>query len=332
MDEGHWAIKSMTVRGAPAIAIVGMLSLAVELSNSPPSTDEAKNYIGNRLDYLVTSRPTAVNLSDAVQKLKALLATKEDLEVIDQVVQYAESMLESDVKDNMNIGRLGAAWISSHIGHGEKAVMMTHCNTGSLATAGYGTALGIIRSLQANSLLEHVYFTYTAPYNQGARLTAYELAHDKIPSTLITDSMASACIKLKHVSAIVVGADRVVANGDTANKIGTYQLAISAKYHGIPFIVAAPTTSIDLSLKNGDDIKIEERDRDEMRLFKGPVFDETVRKLNPDSTAVIEIPAHGTDCWNPSFDVTPASLITAIVTETRVFEKKAGKDVFDLSI
>ena len=202
----------------------------------------------------------------------------------------------------------------------------------SLATAGYGTALGVIRSLHANGSLKRAFCTETRPYNQGSRLTAFELVHDKIPATLITDSMASALLQLKgpsdRIVAIVVGADRVAANGDTANKIGTYQLAITAKHHGVKFLVAAPRTTIDLQTKTDADIIIEERPSTEMKRMKGPRFDGEVLEVN--QVEVVSIAAEGIDVWNPAFDVTPAELIDGIITELGVVEK-GEKGAFDLT-
>jgi len=202
----------------------------------------------------------------------------------------------------------------------------------SLATAGYGTALGVIRTLHANGGLRRAFCTETRPYNQGSRLTAFELVYDNIPATLITDSMASALLRLKGqsecIAAVVVGADRVAANGDTANKIGTYQLAIIAKHHAVKFLVAAPRTTIDLSTDSGDDITIEERPGKEMTMIKGPRFDGVDLDLNRMET--INIAARGIDVWNPAFDVTPAALIDGIITEVGVVEKGSdGK--FDLA-
>ena len=193
----------------------------------------------------------------------------------------------------------------------------------SLATAGYGTALGVIRSLHANGSLKHAFCSETRPYNQGSRLTAFELVHDKIPSTLITDSMAAALLRLRgaseNIAGVVVGADRVAANGDTANKIGTYSLAILAKHHGIKFLVAAPRTTIDLKTKSGADITIEERPGKEVTLVKGPRHDGVSLDLGVVET--ISIAANGINVWNPAFDVTPATLIDGIITEVGVFEK-----------
>ena len=203
----------------------------------------------------------------------------------------------------------------------------------SLATAGYGTALGVIRSLHANGSLKRAFCTETRPYNQGSRLTAFELVHDDIPATLITDSMASALLRemgaKERIAAIVVGADRVAANGDTANKIGTYQLAIIAKHHGVKFLVAAPRTTIDLETESGSRIVIEERPGKEVTLMKGPRFDGV--DLDLSKPEVVSIAANGIDVWNPAFDVTPAELIDGIITEVGVVEKDAhGK--FNLTL
>ncbi|KAK5164116.1 S-methyl-5-thioribose-1-phosphate isomerase [Saxophila tyrrhenica] len=339
-EDGWHAIKEMRTRGAPAIAIVAALSLAVELQTITTSdnVEEVLAFILEKLDYLVTSRPTAVNLSDAARKLKRIVenAAKHDgsdgAAVSKAYCDAAAQMLTDDVADNEGIGKHGAEWIMKH-SEGSKVSVLTHCNTGSLATAGYGTALGVIRSLHAQSSLQRAFCTETRPYNQGSRLTAFELVHDKIPATLITDSMASALLRLKgpteKIAAIVVGADRVAANGDTANKIGTYQLAITAKHHGIKFLVAAPRTTIDLQTPSGDSIVIEERPGKEVTMIKGPRFDGVDVDVN--STEVVSIAASGIDVWNPAFDVTPASLIDGIVTEIGVVEK--GEDgKFDLTL
>ncbi|XP_067416612.1 methylthioribose-1-phosphate isomerase [Emydura macquarii macquarii] len=309
--QGWEAIRAMKVRGAPAIAIVGCLSLAVEL-HAGAATGQGKasleTFICESLRYLATARPTAVNMARAAEELGAFAsqqaqreeATAESLR--ESVIQWAEAMLEKDLRDNRSIGEHGAR----HLLQGsrqDKVTVLTHCNTGSLATAGYGTALGVVRSLHALGRLEHVYCTETRPYNQGARLTAYELVYEHIPATLIADSMVSVAMKEKGVSAVVVGADRVVANGDTANKVGTYQLAIAAKHHRIPFYVAAPSTSCDLHLAEGAEIVIEERPSEELTDVNG-----------------VRIAAPGIGVWNPAFDVTPHELITGgIITEFGVF-------------
>lgn len=217
-------------------------------------------------------------------------------------IEAIEAMLIKDVNDNKSIGDTGAKSILNQQSVESPVRILTHCNTGSLATAEYGTALGVVRSLHAQKKLDHVYFTETRPYNQGARLTAYELVHEKIPSTLIADSMVAALMKTKKVNAVVVGADRVAANGDTANKIGTYQIAVVARFHNVPFYVCAPLTSIDFETPSGDQITIEERPEREMTY----VGDQRVA-------------CPGVSCWNPAFDVTPAKLITGIVTEKGTF-------------
>ena len=207
----------------------------------------------------------------------------------------------------------------------------------SLATAGYGTALGIVRSLHGKGLLEHAYYTETRPYNQGSRLTGYELLHDGIPCTLITDSMAAALMQKLHLegdalAAVIVGADRVAANGDTANKIGTYALAVVARFHGVKFVVAAPRTTIDLATLSGKEIVIEERPPDEMLSVRGPqILTNTKSPVDIKNTTSISTAALGTQCWNPAFDVTPAELIDAIVTEVGVAEKN-NQGKFDLQL
>ncbi|ERN04391.1 methylthioribose-1-phosphate isomerase [Amborella trichopoda] len=318
-ESGWIAIKDLVVRGAPAIAISAALSLAVEVSNlksfDGTSTDAA-SFLVKKLEYLVSSRPTAVNLSDAATRLKEIVlkaATDGNAESVFQAyIEAAEAMLVDDVRSNKAIGKHGADFIMNQHKDSKKLSILTHCNTGSLATAGYGTALGVIRALHAEGVLETAFFTETRPVNQGSRLTAYELVHDKIPATLITDSAAAALMKAGRVDAVIVGADRIAANGDTANKIGTYSHAISASYHGVPFYVAAPFTSIDLSLTSGDQITIEERSAKELTHARGGQGEQVV--------------VNGISAWNPAFDVTPASLITAIITEKGVITKASAND------
>ncbi|XP_027706585.1 methylthioribose-1-phosphate isomerase [Vombatus ursinus] len=309
------AIRTMKVRGAPAIAIVGCLSLAVELHAGAggPGLEALVTFVQNSLNYLVTARPTAVNMAQAAREMSEVAAQEAGQEgategvVRERLICWAEHMLEKDIRDNRSIGDHGAQHLLERVAPGGGQVtVLTHCNTGSLATAGYGTALGVIRSLHALGRLKHVFCTETRPYNQGARLTAYELVYEKIPATLITDSMVAAAMAHKEVGAVIVGADRVVANGDTANKVGTYQLAIVAKHHGIPFYVAAPVSSCDLSLKTGQEIVIEERPGQELTSLCGT-----------------RIAAPGIGVWNPAFDVTPHELITGgIITEHGVFSPK----------
>ncbi|KAJ1721609.1 S-methyl-5-thioribose-1-phosphate isomerase [Coemansia erecta] len=347
--DGHHAIVSMQTRGAPAIAIVAALSLAAEISQQDfESAQQARDFIVDRLDYLATSRPTAVNLFDAVTKLKAVAASALECQspaatgasVALAYVDAAEQMLAADVHDNRAIGGHGAQYIAGRaLEQGIGAFkLLTHCNTGALATAGHGTALGIIRSLHqgaaardpSGAVLDHVYFGETRPYNQGARLTAYELLCEDIPSTLVCDSAVSALLRRDPtIVAVVVGADRVAANGDTANKIGTYQLAIAAKYHGRDFIVAAPSTSIDLGLASGEGIAIEERDPREITRAEGFVLGGLEDgRMERETLCVAPRDARA---WNPSFDVTPAELVSAIVTEKGVFVKNPGATTYDLA-
>ncbi len=303
------------VRGAPAIAIVGTLSIALELRKTCLSTvDSLKEIVQSRFQYLLTARPTAVNIAESAKRFTERISNVDpSVDVAaarDSLVEEMEKMLEDDLKANKTMGRYGAEAIAKDL-NGGKAIVLTHCNTGSLATAGYGTALGVIRTLHSMDLLDQVYCTETRPFNQGARLTAYELVHDKIPATLICDSMGALLMKQKKVSAVVVGADRIVSNGDVANKIGTYQLAIAAQYHNVPFYVAAPVSTIDFGLSEGREIKIEERPSDEMFHVNGK-----------------RVAAEGVSCWNPAFDITPAVLITGgIVTERGVFAANSLKSL-----
>lgn len=322
-SDGWAAIHDMVVRGAPAIAIAAALSLAVEVSNLQNFTgtsEEARSFIAKKLDYLVSSRPTAVNLSDAAIKLKKVVndaaLTCTDTRVIFEVyIEAAELMLQDDVASNKAIGSYGASFLLHELKNFKKISVLTHCNTGSLATAGYGTALGVIRSLHAQGVLERAYCTETRPFNQGSRLTAYELVYEEIPATLIADSAAAALMKEGRVNAVIVGADRVAANGDTANKIGTYSLALCAKSHGIPFLVAAPLTSVDLSIPSGKHIPIEERSPKELSHTRGGLGE--------------QVAASGISIWNPAFDVTLADLISGIITEKGVITKNAA-DAFDI--
>ncbi|KAE8365766.1 Methylthioribose-1-phosphate isomerase [Aspergillus caelatus] len=334
-EEGWHAIKEMRVRGAPAIAIVAALSLASELTTLitrnklPSNAIETQTFITEKLHYLVSSRPTAVNLSDAAGKLETIVAESVKMPestghtVATAFMRAAEAMLVKDVEDNRKIGAYGAEWISENAlsKNVTKATVLTHCNTGSLATSGFGTALGVIRALSSADTLRHAYCTETRPYNQGSRLTAFELVHDCIPATLITDSMAAALLARAEIAvdAIVVGADRVAANGDTANKIGTYGLAVLAKYHGVKFLVAAPLTTIDLVTKSGNEITIEERPASEVTMVRGTREDGGANEAVKMETVCIA--AKGINVWNPAFDITPGALIDGIITEKGVVEK-----------
>ena len=290
------------------------------------------------MDYLKESRPTAVDLSNAITLLKAAIRAAQIKglghpqareALFNAYIEAAETILERDLHNNTQIGEFGATWLKQQYsaGPGRKISVLTHCNTGSLATSGHGTALGIIRTLHQYGILQHAYCTETRPYNQGSRLTSFELVFEGIPSTLITDSMAGALFSLhkerQSIGAVIVGADRVVRNGDTANKIGTYALAVLARHHGIKFVVAAPTTSIDLETETGAGIKIEERKREEMTQISGAVVnaDGTV---DPSRTERVAIADQRIGVWNPAFDVTPHELIDAIVTEKGAVVKAAN--------
>jgi len=323
-SEAAWqVIRSMQVRGAPLIAIVAALGLAVEAEarrakSCDATAAAAAAWSRERMAYLRTSRPTAVNLFNAMDELDIAVNKAADAEppgtadqVLQAVVLYAEGLFAEDVKTNRAIGEAGADAILASMAaagrSGKGARVVTICNTGALACGGFGTALGAIRALHARDLLEQAYALETRPYNQGARLTAFEILADGLPGTLICDSMAAALMQRRGVDACIVGADRVVANGDTANKIGTYGLSIIARHHGVPFFVASPTTTLDTKKSTGAEIPIEERPSNELRCCAG-------QQLAPEAIPV----------WNPAFDVTPAALITGIVTERGLIPPKDG--------
>lgn len=325
--EDAWdAIRSMRIRGAPLIAIVAVLGLAVDVTSNPATvteldaiiaahnenndddvTEEVKKYVFRKMDYLKTSRPTAVNLFNAMEELKGIVDNANNVsreDVVTAIVTHAQYMLERDVSDNKAIGSHGADDLLTRHTHPDGVRLVTICNTGSLATAGWGTALGVARELQRRGKLRSIAALETRPYNQGSRLTAYEIMMEHMPNPcLICDSMAASYIRAKGADACVVGADRVCANGDTANKIGTFQLSIIAKEMGVDFFVASPFTTLDVDLESGDMIEIEERPPGEMLDSSGA--------------------PKGMPCWNPAFDVTPAGYITGIITEKGVLRKGA---------
>ncbi|CAE8708665.1 unnamed protein product [Polarella glacialis] len=330
-DAAWHVVRSMQVRGAPLIAIVSALGLAVEATarmGKAVAPKDAGGFLRERMQFLRTSRPTAVNLFNAMEALEAVVAaaiatctTAEEIYLA--YVKAAEDMLAEDVRANKTIGDAGADAILADMEAagrgGSGARVLTICNTGSLATAGWGTALGIIRSLHARGKLEQAFASETRPYNQGARLTAFELVEEGIPGTLVCDSMVASLMQRKGIDACVVGADRVAANGDTANKIGTYGMAVIARHHGVPFYVAAPTTTLDPKTLTGSDIPIEERPADELTCLK--LGGQTHRLAAP-----------GIGVWNPAFDVTPAPLITGVVTEWGLIGKRGGdSNSFDVS-
>jgi methylthioribose-1-phosphate isomerase len=283
------AIKDMVVRGAPAIGIAaayGAVIAAQEATNDVSISFEEGFY--QRLDYLASSRPTAINLANALNSAKLL--NNPQLELLN----WANDWFKDDVAANITIGQYGAHFFK------DNTRVLTHCNAGALATGGYGTALGVIRSAYQQSKLSHIYSGETRPWNQGARLTLWELEQEGIPATLIADSAAATLMQQGKIDWVVVGADTICMNGDIANKIGTYSLAVLAKHHGVKVMVAAPTTTIDTNAHTGADVIIEYRNQDEI------------------------LPTHyaekAVDALNPVFDITPAELITAIVTEKGVIE------------
>ena len=304
------AIKDMIVRGAPAIGIAGahgVVLFAQELGKENLSRDEFVRKLIEKADYLVTSRPTAVNLKWAIEKQKKIInaSTGSIQDIIRALKENAIKLENEDIAINKKIGDNGAHIVP------KGATILTHCNAGALATVGYGTALGVVRSAYANDNTIQVFADETRPRQQGARITTFELTMDGIPTTLITDGMCSYFMKKKMIDLVVVGADRIARNGDTANKIGTYTVAVCAKYHNIPFYIAAPASTIDTSIKTGDEIVIEERSHEEVTHINGK-----------------RICAEGVNIINPGFDVTPAELITGIITEKGIFRPSEIKDNF----
>ncbi|MGL5035404.1 MAG: S-methyl-5-thioribose-1-phosphate isomerase [Microcystaceae cyanobacterium] len=292
------AIKTMIVRGAPAIGVAA--AYGMYLGAREVNTTELGQFLAE-LEYIAEqlrqTRPTAVNLFWAIDEmLKVAYQSGEDVAFVKQaLLETAQIIQAQDLQTCQAIGQHGLEALPQSP---EKLTLLTHCNAGALATAGYGTALGVIRSAWSSGRLERVYADETRPRLQGAKLTAWECVQEGIPVTLITDNMAAHCMQQKRIDAVVVGADRIAANGDTANKIGTYGLAVICKMHQVPFFVAAPLSTIDFSLPDGTLIPIEERDASE-------IYQIGETRLCPE----------GTEFYNPAFDVTPNELITAIITE-----------------
>ncbi|SHE35264.1 S-methyl-5-thioribose-1-phosphate isomerase [Thermomonas hydrothermalis] len=297
-DEVAEAIAALVVRGAPAIGIAaawGVVLAAAGIDTDDPV--EAAQQLEPALQRLNAARPTAVNLAWALARMRRVLASA-GADWRDALAREAHAIETEDLAANRAMGRAGAALIAPGSG------VLTHCNTGSLATAGFGTALGVIRAGVAQGRIARVFATETRPWNQGARLTVWELQQDGIPATLIADAAAAHLMKTGQVQWLVVGADRICANGDTANKIGTYQLAIAARHHGVKVMVVAPSSTVDMATAHGDAIEIEQRDPAELLSFRGQ-----------------RVVAPGVSAWNPVFDVTPHTLIDAIVTEHGVIER-----------
>ena len=299
------AIRELKVRGAPAIGVTAAMGIALGAQAIQTSDyDEFSENVQVICEHFAGSRPTAVNLFWAIARMKQKVAMARGLSVQsikEELLNESQTILEEDVALCKAMGREGAALIRSG------QTILTHCNAGALATAGYGTALGVIRAAWAQGKQIHVIADETRPVLQGARLTAWELMQDHIPVTLITDNMAGSLMRQGNIHLCVVGADRVAANGDVANKIGTYSVAVLARAHDIPFYVAAPYSTIDLKTASGDDIPIEQRRPDEVTAIHGS------HRIAPE----------GVDVFNPAFDITPARLITGIITERGVFPPEA---------
>ena len=289
------AIRDMVVRGAPAIGITAaygvMLAARARYAETPRRW---RKRIAGDLAVLAAARPTAVNLVWALRRMESVMVETNG-DPVERLLAEARTIHAEDVAANRRMGELGAALL------GERGAVLTHCNAGALATGGYGTALGVVRRGHEAGLIERVYADETRPWLQGARLTAWELIQDGIPVTLLADGAAAALLRQGAVRWVIVGADRIAANGDVANKIGTYGLAVAARYHGVRFMVVAPTSTVDMRIASGVEIPIEQRAAEELLTFGGQ-----------------PVAAAGAEVWNPSFDVTPAALVDALVTERGV--------------
>lgn len=296
------AIKMLRVRGAPAIGISAAYGVVLSQRNGA-----SKSAAGKAADYLATSRPTAVNLFWALDRLRKVINETAENDLPTALLAEARDIHDEDREMCHAIGKYGAEFIA------DGSTLITHCNAGGLATAEYGTALSVMFTCQDQGKKIQVYADETRPLWQGARLTAWELQQRDIPVTVICDSMAAHVMKTQKIDAVITGADRITARGDSANKIGTYSLAVNARYHNIPFYVAAPSSTFDLSLVDGEEIPIEERDPSEVSTPYGQM-----------------VAPEGVSVFNPAFDVTPAELITALITEKGVIEQPTEKKVRSL--
>ena len=308
-EEVAEAIRSMIIRGAPAIGVAAAMGIALGVAQADANNLEAQ--FEKICATLARTRPTAVNLFWAIERMKRTFAESAGLSLPrlrNRLIAEAQQIRLEDIAINETIGRNGAALVP------DGKTVLTHCNAGALATAGYGTALGVIRAAISSGKKIDVFSDETRPFLQGSRLTVWELQQDGIPATLITDNMAGHFLKSGRIGCVVVGADRIAANGDVANKIGTYSLAVLAKENGVPFYVAAPISTLDLELASGDQIPIEQRAASEVtHVFGVPVA--------PEGTAV----------ENPAFDVTPNRYVTAIITERGVARAPYGESLRGLT-
>ena len=304
-------IEKMSIRGAPAIGIASAMGLALGARNIK---DRTKNVFFKKLETIANrflrTRPTGANLFWAIARLLGLARKnhKKSLEEIKRILEKeAINILKEDIRLNKRIGKNGLRLIN------KRANVLTHCNAGSLATGGYGTALGVIREAHSKGKIKKVFVGETRPALQGARLTTWELVHDKIPAVLVTDNMAGHLMQKGVVDCVIVGADRIVANGDVVNKIGTYTLAVLAKHHRVPFYVAAPSSTVDMKTRKGGDVVIEERNAKEVLELQG-------KRIAPRNTAVV----------NPAFDLTPHRLVNAIITEKGIIRHPNRKKMVSL--
>jgi len=306
------AIRTMIVRGAPALGVTAAMGIALGIRDSRAENhDDLQCEFGRICDVLAATRPTAVNLFWGIRRMKDKLTEIGNLpipEIKRALITEAQQMLAEDIAVNQAMGRHGAVLLPSSGG------ILTHCNAGALATCGYGTALGVIRAAVDSGKKLHVFADETRPFLQGSRLTAWELMKDGISTTVIADNMAGAMMRQGKIGAVIVGADRIAANGDVANKIGTYSVAVLAKEHGIPFYVAAPFSTIDLDTPDGSKIPIEQRSSREVTHMAG-------KQIAPDGVGV----------ENPAFDVTPHRYVTAIITERGVIRPPYAESLRDTS-
>ena len=304
------AIRTMVIRGAPAIGVAAAMGVAIGVQKANPASLDAQ--VDAICAELAGTRPTAVNLFWAIDRMQTLYGKLRGLsyeEIRDGLIREAILVREEDIAINRAIGQHGAPLIP------DGATVLTHCNAGALATAGYGTALGVIRAAVEAGKKIGVYADETRPFLQGARLTVWELQHDGIPATLITDNMAGHFLHAGKIACVVVGADRIAANGDVANKIGTYSVAVLAKENNIPFYVAAPISTLDLTLPDGSEIPIEERGAGEVTQVFG-----------------VQVAPMGTEVRNPAFDVTPNRYVTAIITERGIARAPYTETLRELSL
>lgn len=305
------AIKSLVVRGAPAIGVAAAFGVALEAKRAAESGSSLDHALEAAHKVLAASRPTAVNLFWALERMRSVRSAHQgaaDQAVVAALMVEARKIHDDDIASCRAMGEFGAALFP------ERARVLTHCNAGALATAGYGTALGVIRSAHRQGKIDRVFADETRPVLQGARLTAWELVNDGIPTTLITDSMAGFLMSRGEINCVVVGADRITSNGDVINKIGTFTVAVLAREHKIPFFVAAPRSTFDLATASGALVTIEERDPTEVVQLGG-----------------VRTAPQGVDVRNPAFDVTPAALVTAIVCEAGVAKAPFGPELARLA-